>query len=278
LGVESLCLCGGEPTLRLVDILEVIKAVKAQSQNVVMSMVSNGIAWTKEIARDLASAGLDRVQFSLDGITEESYDFVRNSGGRVDTVLKSIGYALSENLETSIAALPHRKNINEFETIADFCKRNGLAELRVQPLMPLGRGENNYRDLVLSQEEYGYLKDFLYSHRNDDCLKFEWGDPLDHIYMLQEVKYLPMLSINAYGEVLVSPYIPISIWNCREHTLSEYIARQIPSKVLAHPLVRRTLKSLTSVDDFTSSMDGLPVLQKDVNLDLSHELSEMEQL
>lgn len=50
------------------------------------------------------------------------------------------------------------------------------------------------------------------------------GDPIEHLITIGNGNTaLGSLHLSAYGEILVSPYIPLSIGSVRKHTFSEYL-------------------------------------------------------
>lgn len=245
LQLESFCICGGEPVCRLNDVIEFVGVIKRVNPQTKISMVSNGTLWTQGIADSLKNAGLDAIQFSLDGFTDASYDYVRNTNGKLEKVFSAINYASNADLDVMIATLPHKMSYPEFDEIIDFCEDNGIVELRAQPLMPLGRGKENYNHLRLSPDEYESIRRKLKARQNStQGLRLEWGDPVDHFYMLQEVEYIPMVTVNAYGEFVCSPYIPITIWDYHEGGIAGYIENRIPEKALEHPMLREILSSI----------------------------------
>lgn len=274
--LDSLCICGGEPLVRLPEAMRVLETLRQHDQKMTISMVSNGLIWTQEIASRLAGAGLNRVQFSLDGTTDVSYDFIRQSGGRRKLVLDAIGYAQNAGMKVMVAAIPHTKNLAEFQELIELCDRMGVSELRVQPLMPLGRGEENYRELRIAPDQQAALSELLEKENVARKFDISWGDPIDHFLAFDELDYIPQLTINAYGEILVTPYLPISIWDLKNRSLEEYLSKDIPTKALNHPLIKEAISKVYMVDDLSSEYPGLPCLSTDKTINLADEILAME--
>lgn len=269
LSPDSICICGGEPLCRLDDVGALIRKMVEYDSRIRVSMVSNGLLWTADIAKMLKNAGLCAVRFSLDGMTDESYDFIRRSGGGLSKVFEAVDCAQTAGLDVMLSSVPHRENIGEFENLLRYSAEHNIKELRIQPLMPLGRGEDNYLDIRVSDDDYDRIKLLLreYDRRFPD-IKFQWGDPIDHFFMYQEVDYLPVLSVDAYGQVLLSPYLPFTIWDLRHRSIKEFVDLDIPYKVLKLPEVAQTLEKLCAVDDLTSRREGYPELLLGENVDL----------
>lgn len=273
--LNSVCLCGGEPLLKLNLVLEGLKILKSNNPYGKIAMVSNGILWTQSIAESLKEAGLDLIQFSLDGTNNTSYDFIRQSDGKLAKVFDAINYAKNVGLIVVISSIPHKKNYTEFQNLINICNKLGVSEFRAQPLMRLGRGEKNYHDLSLAPEENDSIASLLASKANKSKTRLIWGDPIDHFYMYRELKYIPQICINAFGEIVLSPYLPITIWNLQKYSLEDYFDLDIPVYALMHKVVSDFVLKINDVSDLTSHYNNMPLLFLESNIDLTEELREM---
>ncbi len=72
---------GGEPLLRLDDILGFARVLDGKGYNYRMSVLTNGVLLTPEVALELAKLHTDRVQVTLDGYGEH-HDITRNLNGK----------------------------------------------------------------------------------------------------------------------------------------------------------------------------------------------------
>lgn len=126
-------------------------------------------------------------------------------------------------LEVGIACCPTTVNRNEIDEVVNLCSQLGVKIFRMQPLMLMGRGAK-LKEFELSDEEYHKLSRLLKKCSNKK-MKIEWGDPLQHIQNIAVTNlhnsYVD-LGISAYGDIMVSPYIPIKIGNIKERRLQEY--------------------------------------------------------
>ncbi|MFQ6130362.1 MAG: GTP 3',8-cyclase MoaA [Candidatus Hadarchaeaceae archaeon] len=110
-GVSKIKLTGGEPLLRK-DITEIVKAVTAAGMEEV-SMTTNGTLLAK-IAADLADAGLNRVNISLDTLDETTYK--RITGRKLlHEVFEGIDAALAAGLTPVKLNMVLLAKINEHE-------------------------------------------------------------------------------------------------------------------------------------------------------------------
>jgi MoaA/NifB/PqqE/SkfB family radical SAM enzyme len=72
--------------------------IKSISPNTSVNLVSNGILFDDKKAQGLKEAGITLIQFSLDGISDFSYDLIRNSNGKLHKVLEAIDIAIEAGL------------------------------------------------------------------------------------------------------------------------------------------------------------------------------------
>ena len=184
----NFCFCGGETLLRKELICKCIKMLS--NCGVRTAIVTNGILASESVIRDLYHSGLNSIQFSVDGAKAESHDKLRNKTGVYDSVFRAIDIVRKYDMEMSIAFTPTSFNIEELEelhTKLESMSFNNKIELRVQPLMPLGRGN-------------------------------------DHLIRFPEHTELPMyyISIRANGDIVTSPYLPLVVGNIRNHSIEEY--------------------------------------------------------
>lgn len=93
-GIEKIKLTGGEPLVRN-DIVDIVEEV-SQPEIKDVSITTNGVKLAEKV-EDLAKAGLDRVNISLDTIDSDTYEDIT---GRpvLDRVLDGIDSALSAGL------------------------------------------------------------------------------------------------------------------------------------------------------------------------------------
>lgn len=222
---ESVCLCGGEATMRS-NIIDVIKLL---SPNVgVVNMVSNGYLFTKEKLIEFKEAGLNALQISLDGKDNMQNDTFRGVVGAFDKAVETIKLAVEVGLDVLISFIPNKLNFNTFDDYLDFAFSLGVGSVRVMPLIPMGRG-SKINSLLLNSEEYCILQ--LKINNYKEKLKgtnqqLEWGDPLDHYTRLpnnEKYGYKSMTyEIKSNGDLTVSTYLPIVVGNVREKSLREH--------------------------------------------------------
>ncbi|SCG84545.1 Molybdenum cofactor biosynthesis protein A [Proteiniborus sp. DW1] len=150
LGINKIRLTGGEPLTRkgfvnLVEKLGNLDGIKD------LAMTTNGIL-LKKYARDLKSAGLNRVNISLDTLDEEKYSQITR-GGRLKDVLDGIDVAKSVGL-TPIkinTVLIGGFNVNEIEDFVNLTRADEI-DVRFIELMPVGEASKWAEENFVSNE------------------------------------------------------------------------------------------------------------------------------
>lgn len=95
LGVESIKLTGGEPTIRG-DIVEIAERLKALGPHD-LSMTTNGMQ-LRRLAEPLRRAGVDRLTISLDSLDPERFRTM-TGGGRLELLWEGVDAALTAGFE-----------------------------------------------------------------------------------------------------------------------------------------------------------------------------------
>lgn len=110
----SFCFCGGETLLRKDLVIESLRRLSASG--VKCNLVSNGLLANSNTLHELERAGLNGIQFSLDGL-RDSHEHMRGLSGLYDRVLDAIDITLNEtSLHLSIAFL---SDIVQWSTISN---------------------------------------------------------------------------------------------------------------------------------------------------------------
>ena len=80
---------------------------------------------------------------------------------------------------------------------------------------------------------------------------------------------LNYLSISAYGDILVTPYLSISFGNIKRHSLRDYIDAGL-KQAWQNSVLKEIVKNLHSTEDMDVSKMGLPEIfvEKNIELDL----------
>jgi len=139
LGINKIRLTGGEPLVRkdLDELLAMISGIEGIRQ---ITMTTNGLL-LPTLAQRLASAGLDRVNISLDTLDPERYRWITR-GGDIRKVKKGIEAAISAGLnpvKINCVITPDTTSM-EVENLKEFSRFHGL-DLRFIRQMNLVSGK-----------------------------------------------------------------------------------------------------------------------------------------
>ena len=131
LGVRSLKLTGGEPLLR-----QSLAGLGAQMPPTLkISLTTNGI-YLAEQAEELAQAGLDRVNVSLDSLKPEVYRAITCGREKdLERVMQGLDAAAAAGLlPIKLNVVVLKQNEAEIPAIIDFCREKGLIAQLIQLL------------------------------------------------------------------------------------------------------------------------------------------------
>ena len=188
LGVEKVCLIGGEPFLRG-DWSIIAEALK--NSGVGWSIISNGQNIRKEIPR-LHELRPYTVGISIDGAKAETHDRIRGKKGAFKHALKSIHLLKRENIPTSVITSVNKLNFKELKGIRKLLANSKIA-WQIQNCIPIGRFSH---ELMLSREEYYAVALFMASTQaNFNKFKIYVSGAHDFGYFSQ---FLPNIQISQW--------------------------------------------------------------------------------
>ena len=158
-GVSVLTFSGGEPLLRP-DIYRVIK--KAKDSGMLCTIASNGTLITREVAKKLKAAGIERVEIGLDGATAETHEFLRNTSGCFRATVQGIKNCAEVGFEElSVTMTLHKGNVGELRETMELAEKLGATRFYLNRLIAAGRGVNA-RSLDVAPREKAEALKILY--------------------------------------------------------------------------------------------------------------------
>ncbi|MEA2074395.1 MAG: GTP 3',8-cyclase MoaA [Euryarchaeota archaeon] len=110
-GIRKIKITGGEPLMRT-DLAEIVRGMRAFEDDI--SVTTNGVFLSK-YAADLADAGLDRANVSLDSLKEERYDSITRTKNNLPRVIEGIYSAIDAGLTPIKLNMVLLKGINDDE-------------------------------------------------------------------------------------------------------------------------------------------------------------------
>jgi cyclic pyranopterin phosphate synthase len=151
LGMNKIRLTGGEPLVRkgMVDFIRQLAELPAPLD---VRMTTNGLLLADK-ARDLAAAGLRRVNISLDSLDSRTYEYITGLDV-LPQVWRGIQTALDAGFDRIKLNCVAMKGVNdhELERFAQLSREYPL-EVRFIEFMPMGQVDFWSRDRFLSAEE-----------------------------------------------------------------------------------------------------------------------------
>jgi len=193
MGVHRLRLTGGEPLVRA-DLPRLVKMLAAVPGIDDLALTTNGILLAEQAA-DLRSAGLHRLNISLDTLNEETFQKIARREG-LDRVLAGIDAAQRVGFDQIRLNAIAIQGLTEDEIIplARFARHRGL-ELRFIEYMPLDAEQHWQSTDVLDgqairrilESEFGPLVPAGRLHPGQPATDFEYADGRSRIGLIQPV-------------------------------------------------------------------------------------------
>ncbi|MCL2050176.1 MAG: radical SAM protein [Lachnospiraceae bacterium] len=225
--LQQICFCGGEPLLKKDVLFKSADYLHRQTNSMMVNFVTNAFLMDDNIIADIKKSRIYMVQVSLDGYSENVHNWIRNHPQSYERAISAIKLLIGNDIKVSVATLPTKRNFQELSELIGLLDDLGVSDFRMQPLMILGRAKSNLDEYELSNAEYRTLARKLLKLRNErlfsNKMKIEWGDPIQHLGNFCG-NNLVFLYINAYGEIMLSPYLPIVVGDLRKHSLRDYFA------------------------------------------------------
>ncbi|MCC7474399.1 MAG: GTP 3',8-cyclase MoaA [Pirellulales bacterium] len=252
MGVRRLRLTGGEPLVRahlhrLVELLAALPAIED------LALTTNGMLLPEQAA-DLRAAGLERINISLDTLSEATFQEISRREG-LDRVLKGIAVAQQVGFRQIRLNAIAIQGLTEGEIVplAQFARERGL-ELRFIEYMPLD-GDEQWRSAdVLDgatirgvlEEAFGPLVPVASPHPSQPANEFEYARGGGRVGLIQPVsnpfcESCDRLRLTAEGQVR-NCLFSTSEWDARDilrgggtdDDLAELVRDCVGAKAPAH--------------------------------------------
>ena len=166
---------GGEPILRR-DLFSIL--AHARHLGFSVSLLSNGVSITPDIARKIASVGVQDVQVSIDGL-EEVHDGIRGEGS-FKAAWQGIDNLLARGVDTNINLTVSRVNLTQIEGVVKLAAERGVSAVALSRLVPCGRGRE-MADQMLTPAELAGLYGGLSGLKQSSGIVVTSRDPLASI-------------------------------------------------------------------------------------------------
>lgn len=235
-------LTGGEPLLRP-DIFEI--ASYGTGKGFRMCLATNGTIIDDNKCRKIIDSGIKLVSLSLDGSKPEIHDDFRQQKGSFQRILKGIEKVKNHGIEFIINSSFTKRNSHDITSVYRLVKELGAKAWYMFMIVPTGRGEELFKELI-SKEEYEEILNWHYEmERNEEELLVR-PTCAPHYYRIfaqrSKEERLPfqrrslsfstgggkgcvaarsIAFINFEGEVMPCSYFPKSAGNVKEKSFQE---------------------------------------------------------
>lgn len=176
LGINNIRITGGEPLIRK-DLVNLIKLLREFKEIKDLSLTTNGVFLEKYID-DLISAGLDRVNISIDSLNPKIYKHI-TCRGNLNDVIKGLKKAIDSSIRPIKINVVVMKNIND--NLEDFAKLSMIEPVHIRFIeyMPVTGIEkirglteeemlnelNKYGELIKAKNPLGYGPATYYKYK-----------------------------------------------------------------------------------------------------------------
>ncbi len=157
-GTAQIQLTGGEPLLRLNDIIEILKAHGKETE---FWLYTSGYKLTASSALTLKQAGLSGIALSLDHWSAESHNNFRGNKDSFQWVEEAVQYAMEAKLVVALSICVSRAFVTEDNLLSyiELAKEWGVSF--IQLLEPKASGRYAGKDIELKPAQEKILEDFF---------------------------------------------------------------------------------------------------------------------
>jgi SynChlorMet cassette radical SAM/SPASM protein ScmF len=138
LGLSGVKLTGGEPLLhpRFTRLLEIV-----QSEELKLTIETNGLLCTPEIAAEIAKSPDRFVSVSIDGTDAATHDRVRGVPGSFEAARQAVRNLVAAGIRPQVIFSVMRSNAGQVEAVVRTAEDLGAASLKYNVVQPTARGE-----------------------------------------------------------------------------------------------------------------------------------------
>ena len=159
LGLGSAKLTGGEPFMNR-EIFEIIEAIS--SEGIHLHIETNGTLIDQETASFLAAHNTNHISISIDSATAMFHDSFRGVSGSFDDAIAGAEHCVGEKLNVQFIMSLTTENVNDIEEVMRLAERVGVSSVKINPVIPLGRGANlSDNGVVFGAEDLVRLNEYV---------------------------------------------------------------------------------------------------------------------
>ncbi|HLH12544.1 MAG TPA: pyrroloquinoline quinone biosynthesis protein PqqE [Methylovirgula sp.] len=227
IGILHAHLSGGEPAARR-DLVEIVAHCK--KVGLYTNLITSGIGLTQERLKQLADAGLDHVQLSIQDAAPESADRIAGYKGAFARKMDVAKWVNEAGLPLTVNAVIHRANIARAGRMVEFAVELGARRVEIAHTQYYGWALVNRKALMPSRAQVDKAVAEVEALRETYAGKIV----IDHVIPDYYARYPKAcmggwakrtLNVNPHGKVLpchAAETIPgLEFWNVRDHSLGD---------------------------------------------------------
>jgi SynChlorMet cassette radical SAM/SPASM protein ScmF len=142
LGLNAVKLTGGEPLLhpRITRLLEIVRREELR-----LTIETNGMLCTQEIAVEIAKSPRRSVSVSIDGTDAATHEGVRGVKGSFQAACQAVRNLVAAGIRPQVIFSVMRENAGHVEDIVRMAEDLGAASVKFNVVQPTARGETLHR-------------------------------------------------------------------------------------------------------------------------------------
>jgi len=177
MGLAGVKLTGGEPLLHT-EVREILDYIR--SEDLSLTVETNGVLCTPELASKMASCKNTFVSVSLDGADAETHEWVRGVDGCFNEAIGGLRNLVSAGLRPQVIMTIMRHNKGQMEPIVRLAESLGAGSVKFNIVQPTARGEKLHESgEALSVEELVNLGRWVDTTLSDSTpLPLYYGYPM----------------------------------------------------------------------------------------------------
>ncbi|MCL6748962.1 hypothetical protein DEM91_10120 [Prevotella sp. TCVGH] len=263
--VPQVIISGGEPTLLgddLFKIMDIFHEIGSQ-----FILITNGMLINEDNIHKFVKYDYVWMQFSIDGATESTHDYIRGAKGAFNKVVHAVALARAHGIPVGIASTIQKKNLNELSDLIDLAYYLGAFKHHLGEFMYTGRAIINKSKIELTGEDIIYIGKTLKKKRVEYAQEISIAKPFDPALNLRTHMCQPAtgIVIRPNGEVRIDCQAPGRIGNVKEKNILD-IWKDAGYKSWSHP---KLLEYISKVMNYKDLNEVYPRTHYDPDLDLS---------
>jgi len=222
-GTAQIQLTGGEPLLRVNDIVEILKSSRPETE---FWILTSGVNLTSENAKKLKLAGLTGMVISLDHFDPSLHNQFRGFKKSFEWVQTAVKNSIAANLVTALSICVTKSFVSESNLMryAVLAKEMGVSFIQI--LEPRAVGHYKGMDVSLKKEHEDILEDF-YFKINYDKKYSQYPIITYHGYHQRQIGCFGSGNRNLYvdtdGELHACPFCQTKMGNALSNDLDNSI-------------------------------------------------------